>query len=149
MTTLKWEETIPISLKESWRFFSNPKNLSKLMPSHMDFQIISDAPEEVYEGMVLNYSVRPLMGIKMYWSTEITQVKEESYFVDNQISGPYKIWHHQHHFEECEGGVKMTDILNYELPYSIFNTIINNLIVKNEIQKIFTYRKESLKTLLK
>ena len=52
-------------------------------------------------------------------------------------------------FEECEGGVKMTDILNYELPYSIFNTIINNLIVKREIQKIFTYRKESLKTLLK
>ena len=147
MRTLKWEVILPLDLDKAWSFFSDPHNLSKITPEYMDFDIISDTPHIVYEGMVINYTVKPLLGIKMPWSTEITNIKEKEYFIDNQISGPYKIWHHEHHFKAVEKGVLMTDILNYELPYLFLNRIIDHLVVKNQVMSIFKYREKRLKEL--
>ena len=149
MVTLKWEHVLPISLDEAWIFFSDPHNLSKITPESMDFKIISDTPHELYEGMVINYTLRPLFGIKMPWSTEITHVKDKEYFIDNQLSGPYKIWHHEHHFNKTENGILMTDILNYELSYFILNPIIDNLVVRNQVKRIFSFRKKCLNELFK
>lgn len=72
--------------------------------------------------------------------TEITHVKEKEYFVDEQRFGPYALWHHQHHFKPVEGGIMMTDIVNYAIPYGIFGRMANSLFVKNKLKEVFGFR---------
>jgi Uncharacterized conserved protein len=112
----------------------------------MGFEVTSpyDAKSKLYEGMIITYKIKPLPGIKMNWVTEITNVKEQQYFVDEQRLGPYALWHHEHHFKEIDGGVHMTDILNYAMPYGIIGRLGNLLLVRREILKIFAYRKTAI-----
>jgi ligand-binding SRPBCC domain-containing protein len=98
----------------------------------------------VYEGMIITYKITPLLGIKMNWMTEITHVKDQEYFVDEQRFGPYALWHHEHHFKEIKGGVQMTDILNYAIPYGIIGRLSHKLLVGKEIKKIFDYRAKAI-----
>jgi len=91
--------------------------------------------------MLITYMVPPLLGIKMRWCTEISQVVENEYFIDEQRFGPYKMWHHQHHFKEVEGGVEMTDIVHYGIPLGILGQLANRLFVKKQLKEIFDYRK--------
>ena len=115
--TKKYKTILPISLEEAWDFFSSPKNLAKITPSHMGFIITSEFNDEkMYPGMLITYKVSPLMGIKMDWCTEITHVIDKQYFVDEQRFGPYAMWHHQHHFKVVAGGVEMIDIVD-EVPF--------------------------------
>lgn len=113
----------------------------------MGFKVTSpyEADAKVYEGMIITYKITPLFGIKMNWMTEITHVKEHEYFVDEQRFGPYALWHHEHHFKEIKGGVQMTDILNYAIPYGAIGRLANKVLVAKEIQKIFTYREKAIK----
>ena len=94
--------------------------------------------------MIITYKISPLLGIKMNWMTEITHVKEGEYFVDEQRFGPYALWHHQHHFKAIEGGVLMTDILNYAMPYGIIGRMANAVFVSKKIEKIFEYRRKAV-----
>ena len=115
----------------------------------MQFQVTSAyvADTKIYPGMVITYKVSPLLGIKMNWMTEITHVKDQEYFVDDQRVGPYAIWHHEHHFEPIKGGVKMTDKLTYAIPYGIIGRLANKLLVAKEVEKIFTYREKAINEL--
>jgi ligand-binding SRPBCC domain-containing protein len=94
--------------------------------------------------MIITYKVKPLFGIKMNWMTEITHVKEQDYFVDEQRFGPYALWHHEHHFKKIDGGVHMTDIIYYAIPYGVIGRLSNSLLVRKEIQKIFAYREKMI-----
>lgn len=142
--TLQRKQFLPISLKEAWDFFSSPKNLQAITPSYMGFQILSGADKSMYPGQIIEYTVRPVLGIPMYWMTEITQVRDMEFFIDEQRSGPYKLWHHQHFFKEVEGGVEMEDIVHYQLPLSILGTCAHALFVKRQLASIFDYRYEVL-----
>jgi len=141
----KVKQSLPISLDEAWTFFSDPRNLSKLTPDWLNLKITTDLPDEMYEGMIISYKVHPVLGIPMNWVTEITSVKEKNFFVDEQRFGPYKFWHHQHHFNEIDGGVEMDDIISYALPLDPFSRLINKLIVAKKVREIFEFRKEVLK----
>lgn len=112
----------------------------------MKFKVTSpyNSDTKMYPGMIITYHVSPLWGIRMNWVTEITHIKENEYFVDEQRSGPYKLWHHQHHFKEIKGGVQMTDILTYAIPYGPVGVIANKLLVKKQIERIFNYRKKAV-----
>lgn len=139
--SVKTVQRIPVSLEKAWEFFNSPANLQSITPGHLGFRIISEHHgNKMYPGQVIEYKVSPLMGIPFYWMTEITHVKDLSYFVDEQRYGPYKLWHHQHHFREVEGGVEMTDIVHYKLPFWFLGDIANNLLVKNQLKAIFDYR---------
>ncbi len=128
-----------------WNFISSPANLKKITPDYMGFDITSgDLPEKMYPGMIICYKVSPLLGIKMNWLTEITQVDEKRFFIDEQRVGPYKIWHHQHHIEPIEGGVLMTDIVTYQPPMGFLGSISNTLVIKNKLNEIFDYRRNVL-----
>jgi len=94
----------------------------------------------MYAGQLIEYTVKPVAGIPLYWMTEITQVKDRTYFIDEQRFGPYSLWHHQHHFKEIPGGVEMTDIIHYKNPLGILGRIANDLFVKNKLKTIFDYR---------
>ncbi len=147
--TLFSEQKLPISLKEAWDFFSSPLNLSKITPSKMNFIVTSDYTEntKMYEGMIITYKVSPLLGIKMNWMTEITTVKEGKYFIDEQRFGPFKFWHHEHHFEEIDGGVLMTDRLSYGIPFGFIGQIANAIIVEKQTKEIFEYREKAVEEL--
>lgn len=97
--------------------------------------------------MFIAYKVSPVLGIKMDWVTEITHVKDQEYFVDEQRTGPYAIWHHEHHFKEIDGGVHMTDILAYAIPYGIIGRFANKLLVENQVKAIFDYREQAIQKL--
>ena len=132
---------MPISLAEAWDFFSSPANLQRITPAHMGFRIISRYHgEKMYPGQLIEYTVRPLLGIPLYWMTEITHVQEGVYFVDEQRFGPYALWHHQHHFREVEGGVEMTDIVHYKIPLGLLGWIADRLFVRQKLEQIFDYR---------
>ena len=114
----------------------------------MGFDILnSNLPEKVYPGMIISYTVRPLWGFPMTWVTEITQVDEPNYFIDNQKSGPYAFWHHQHFFKAVEGGVEMTDIINYKVPFGFIGRLIENFLVEKKVRAIFDYRKSKLESI--
>jgi ligand-binding SRPBCC domain-containing protein len=146
---LKFEQNLPIPLEEAWNFFSSPLNLSKITPPQMKFVVTSDYDNDVkmYPGMIITYKLTPLLGIKVNWMTEITHVKEPEYFVDEQRFGPYALWHHQHHFKTIKGGVQMTDLVNYAVPYGFLGRIANNILVKKQIKNIFAYRTQEINKL--
>ncbi|HVS94560.1 MAG TPA: SRPBCC family protein [Mucilaginibacter sp.] len=138
------ETLIPASADRAWDFFTSPLNLAKITPPDMNFVVASDfKPEDkVYAGMIITYKVSPLFGIRMNWMTEITQVKEKEYFIDEQRFGPYALWHHQHHFKETDGGVLMTDIVNYAIGWGFIGRIANSLVVAKKLENVFDYREK-------
>lgn len=139
--SLKTIQNIPVSIAEAWSFFSNPANLQEITPQHLGFKIISKHHgNTMYQGQIIEYKVSPLLGIPLYWMTEITHVVPEQFFVDEQRFGPYTLWHHQHHFKPIEGGVEMTDIVHYKLPLWFLGDIAHTLFVKKQLEHIFNYR---------
>ncbi len=139
------EQQVNTNLNEIWDFISSPKNLKEITPDHMGFNITSkNVNEKMYPGMIISYKVSPLLGIKLNWVTEITQVKEKEFFIDEQRIGPYTMWHHQHFVKENKDGVLMTDIVTYQPPFGILGSIANSLIIKKQLEDIFDYRKIAL-----
>lgn len=143
---LTFKQKLPIPVRETWDFFSSPMNLAQITPREMSFRVTSDPNHlgEMYPGMIITYKISPIAGINLNWMTEITQIKKEEYFIDEQRFGPYKFWHHQHHFKAIEGGTEMTDILTYGLPMGILGRIANNIFVADKLQQVFNFRKEKV-----
>ena len=137
-------QVLPISLEEAWEFLSDPKNLQKITPTEMRFEVLSGADRSMYPGQLIEYYVRPMLGIKTKWVTEITHVVQNSYFVDEQRFGPYALWHHKHFLKEVDGGVAMEDIIHYKLPFGILGQWLHPWLVKPKLNKIFAYRKAQL-----
>lgn len=131
-------------MAEAWSFFSNPQNLTEITPPSLGLTITSEVPEKMYTGMILTYQVKPFMGVPVTWVTEITQVDEPHLFIDVQRFGPYRFWHHQHHFEEADGGVELKDIVHYVLPLPMFAGLVNDLFVHKQLQEIFRHRRKRL-----
>ena len=141
--SLKTVQILKTNIDEAWDFFSSPANLQKITPQKLGFQIISrHHGEKMYPGQIIEYKVKPILGIPLYWMTEITHVEDKKYFVDEQRFGPYSMWHHQHHFREVSGGVEMTDIVHYKIPFWILGDIAHTLFVKSQLKGIFDHRYE-------
>ncbi len=113
----------------------------------MDFRVMVPPAGSMYAGMMIEYSVRPMFGIPLRWVTEITHVREPEFFVDEQRFGPYAFWHHQHSFKEVPGGIEMTDIVSYALPFGFLGSIVRELFVKKKLETIFDYRRDVLNSM--
>jgi len=143
--TLKKIQNFPITLEKCWDFFSNPSNLELVTPPELGLEIISELPDTIYPGMIIQYNVSPLLGIKQTCVTEITHIKEPEYFIDEQKIGPYTFWHHQHHFKKIKDDmIETSDIINYSLPFDPFSRIIHNLFISKRLNYIFDYREKVL-----
>lgn len=142
---LKTKQKIPATIEKVWDFISSPANLKEITPPHMGFEITSGkVDEKMYPGMIISYKVSPFLGLKLTWVTEITQVRDHSYFVDEQRMGPYSMWHHQHFIKPIEGGTLMQDIVSYRPPAGIFGRIANWLFIRRQLNEIFQYRTEAV-----
>lgn len=137
---LEAEQFLPISLEHAWEFFSSPRNLQKITPKHMGFQITSEDETKMYPGQIISYRVGILPMIKSNWVTEITHVRDKSFFVDEQRFGPYSMWHHEHHFEAVEGGVMMRDKVSYKVPFGPLGRLVHRLLIRSQLKNIFKYR---------
>lgn len=142
---LKKTQLLNTDIDTIWDFASSPKNLKEITPDYMLFNITSEGlPEKMYPGMIITYEVSPLLNIKMKWVTEITQVVEKKFFIDEQRVGPYSLWHHQHFFEEKDEGVLMTDIVTYKPPFGLLGDIANSLFIEKQLEEIFQYRWDAM-----
>jgi len=141
-------QKLPIDKEALWDFISSPHNLKVITPTYMNFRVLSQQIlDTMYPGMIITYKVSPLLNIPLDWCTEITQVEHLRYFVDEQREGPYRFWHHQHHIEAIEGGTLMTDIVSYRLPMGVFGRIAHALFVKKQLEGIFEFRYQKMKSL--
>ena len=142
------EQQLYCDIDTAWRFFSSPMNLSEITPKDMAFTVLSeDQDQPIFEGMLIDYSVSPLLGIPLKWQTKIIQVEHQKSFTDFQQKGPYKYWKHFHEFIPNEKGILMKDTVEYELPFGVLGNVVHSLLVKKKLNRIFDYRHQVLKQL--
>lgn len=143
--SMQW---LPVSVEEAWKFFSSARNLATITPDDMKFRITSDLQQgEIYEGMLIEYSVRPLFGIPVFWRTKITEVNAPKVFKDSQLKGPFALWEHTHTFTAQGNGTLMQDTIKYRLPFGVLGRLVHRLVVKKRIDDIFSYRRKVLEKL--
>ena len=143
---LQRRQIIPASLAEVWSFFGRPENLAVITPPWLGFRVTSAPQDAMYAGMIITYTVSPLLGLALPWVTEITHCGEPHFFVDEQRLGPYRLWHHQHHFKEVAGGVEMRDMIHYRLPFGPLGRVASGL-VRRRLEAVFDYRQQAVQEL--
>lgn len=139
---LQREQVIPGEPAQVWAFFATPHNLDALTPPEVSFEIRSALPERMYAGQLIEYRIGILPGMKMRWLTEITHVRDGSYFVDEQRIGPYRLWHHEHHFTPAADrrSVLMVDRVTYDPGWGLLGGLVDALWIQRRLGEIFDYR---------
>lgn len=142
---LRTEHLLPVSIEIAWQFFSSAKNLALITPPEMEFKILTKLEDkEIYEGLLIDYTVKPVFGIPLNWQTEIFKVNKPHSFADRQLKGPYKIWEHTHTFIQKENGTLMIDEIKYQIPLGILGQLAHTLFVKEKVVEIFKFREKAL-----
>lgn len=148
--TLTAKSIVRTDLQTLWDFISLPENLSKITPPAMNFRITFRSSLDgarMYPGQIITYRVNPLPFFEAAWVTEITQVQEKKFFIDEQRFGPYRFWHHQHMIRETDGGIEMEDIVSYKLPLGFIGRRFGSWFIRKQLTNIFSYREEQMKKL--
>ena len=138
------KQELSTTMEKAWEFLSDPKNLKRITPSYMGFDILSGADRNMFPGQIIQYRLTPILGIPFRWVTEITHVQEGHYFVDEQRFGPYTFWHHKHFIKAIDGGVEMEDIIDYKVPMGWLGQLVHPFLVKPKLEEIFAYRQKKL-----
>jgi len=148
MTTYRLSASIvvPADIDRTWAFFSDPANLGRITPSALGFRMHS-APEPTHEGQLIEYTVRPIVGIPLRWLTRIDGVDAPHNFTDVQLKGPYKRWVHRHAFTAVEGGTRIDDSIEYELPLGPLGRLAHALVVRAQLAAIFQFRTAAIRTI--
>ena len=146
--TLKFKQTINSSLNEVYDFFSKPENLSKITPEKLNFTILTPTPIRMKDGQVIDYTIK-ILGKTIRWKTLITAFEPPYMFVDQQLSGPYSMWHHKHLFKKTSNGIEIEDHICYAMPFGVLGELVNWLWVKKDLEKIFLYRQNVIKKYFK
>ena len=145
--TLVIKQVLSTDLKTAWAFFSNPENLAQITPPEMGFIQTSDKAQKMYPGQIITYKIGIPGFLKTNWVTEITQVKENSFFIDEQRYGPFSMWHHEHFFIVKGNEIEITDKVSYKIPFGFLGYLAHSIFVKKQLQKIFKFRYEKLSVL--
>lgn len=138
---LKRQHFVPRPLREVFPFFERPENLVRITPSWLGFRILTSLPIHMKEGTVIEYSIR-VMGVRTRWKSLISMYEPPHTFADEQLEGPYAFWHHTHKFSEVDGGTLIIDEIRYAMPFGLLGIALHSLIVRSQLQKIFTHRTE-------
>lgn len=141
MPQLVRQQLIPADLDRVWSFFATPRNLDTMTPPDLRFRILGELPQRMYPGQLIKYQISPLPGLWLGWLTEIRHLREGQYFVDEQRSGPYRFWYHEHHFEPVSGGVCMTDRVTYEVGWGPAGWLAERFWVRRQLEHIFDFRR--------
>jgi ligand-binding SRPBCC domain-containing protein len=140
------EQWLPKPLEETFTFFSRPENLEEITPPFLQFHLVR-AERELQAGSLIEYRLR-VRGVPMRWTSEITLWDPPYRFVDTQVRGPYALWRHQHIFVAENGGTRISDDVEYALPFGFVGQIAHALLVRRDVARIFDYRHQKLTVLL-
>lgn len=140
--TLRAEQWLPRPLDEVFAFFADAFKLQDLTPKFLNFEVLTPRPVEMHRGLILDYRLR-LHGIPINWKSEISDWDPPYRFVDQQLQGPYRLWHHLHTFEARDGGTFVRDVVDYAVPGG---WLIHWLLVRKDLERIFTYRRTQLES---
>lgn len=141
---IEFEQYIDLPINDVFNFFSKPANLSKITPPRMNFNILTPQPLDMKEGQLVDYALTIAYLVKLRWRSLITKYEKPYVFIDQQIKGPYALWHHTHSFEEKDGGTIIRDSVVYAIPFGLLGRFIHAIYIKYDIESIFKYRKKIL-----
>ncbi|MDH3328313.1 MAG: SRPBCC family protein [Desulfobulbaceae bacterium] len=148
MYTLERHQLVRTSLENAWKLLKNPANLNTITPEDLCFEIISEVPEEMFHGLLVEYRIKiPLLGTRK-WLAEIKHIRQFRSFVDEQRLGPYSFWYHYHELLPEEKGVRITDRVYYKVPFGVFGRIVHFFFIRKTLDRIFDYRKEKISAIL-
>jgi hypothetical protein len=142
--TLQTELWMPRPLEEVFAFFSDAANLEELTPPWLNFRILTPLPIEMRPGVLIDYQISYRI-FPIRWRTEITVWEPPYRFVDRQIKGPYRQWHHEHTFESKDGGTLMRDRVDYAVPGWILEPLVHAWVVGPDVKTIFDYREKKMR----
>jgi ligand-binding SRPBCC domain-containing protein len=140
---LKTSMTLRVPRDEVFQFFAEAQNLERITPPEMRFKILTPLPITIKQGALIEYSMS-LHGARFRWLTKITRWNPPHEFVDEQLSGPYKMWIHTHTFEEQDGSTTIHDEVRYRLPFWPFSEVAHPA-VRWQLNKIFRFRQEAVR----
>ena len=144
---LEFKQFINQPIEDVFNFFSMPENLEIITPPRLRFKILTPTPIIMKKGTVIDYYIKILM-IPVRWRTLITVYNPPYKFVDEQIKGPYSLWHHTHTFIEENNGTTIYDKIYYIVPLGIIGKLLNTIWISKDLNSIFSYRKEVIHNLL-
>ncbi len=130
-----------------FHFFSKAENLEAITPPLLNFHVQAMSTEKIQEGTLIDYKLK-IRGVPVSWRTRIEEWSPAQRFVDTQLKGPYKVWHHTHAFEDLGSGTLMTDVVKYVLPLGLLGRLAGGAFVKGDVEKIFAYRRQTVPKLL-
>ena len=139
--TLKIKQKIKLPISEVFDFFSNPENLELITPTNLRFIIKTAPPIIMKKDLKIDYQLR-IRGIPIKWTSLISSYNPPYNFIDEQVVGPYLLWHHTHRFIELDDSTEIIDIVNYSLPFGFIGQLAHFLFVKKDLDNIFEYRKK-------
>lgn len=138
--TLQSEVWVPCPRAGVFEFFSRAENLETLTPHWLHFSVLSPSPTVMETGTRIQYRLR-LHGVPLRWESEITAWEPPYRFVDEQRSGPYRQWIHEHHFLEHAGGTKIRDTVQYSVAGGV---LVNRVFVAPDLKRIFEFRRQKV-----
>jgi ligand-binding SRPBCC domain-containing protein len=130
-------------LTEVFAFFSRAENLERLTPPFLRFEITTKGPIEIRPGTLIDYKIR-LHGVPIRWRTRIESFEPLVRFVDVQLRGPYRLWHHTHEFEARGDATLVRDRVRWALPFGPLGDLARRLFVARDLDRIFAYRRETI-----
>lgn len=137
---LQEQQWVDQPIERVFAFFAEPGNLQKITPPWMSFRLVSCSTPAIEEGTILEYALR-VRGLPMKWVSQITVWEPPFRFVDEQLHGPYRRWHHEHTFEDHGARTLIGDQVDYAVPGG---RLVEKFLVRRDIAKIFRYRTETL-----
>ena len=142
--TLEYSQWLPVPPRQAFVFFERPENLSLVTPPALGFDLLTPSPVRMYRGAVIDYTIRRL-GIRLRWRTLISDYRPPYGFVDEQLTGPYSLWRHEHQFHPEGSGTRMTDSVVYALPGWLpdrLARLVERFYVRPQLDQIFLYRQQ-------
>ena len=144
--TLNRTQVINQSIDKVFSFFSKPENLEIITPKYLNFKIITPVPINMVVGQLIDYKLK-IHSFPIKWTSLISHYDPPYSFVDEQVRGPYALWHHTHLFKEQENGTLIEDQIKYQIPFSIFGKLLNFTFIKRDLENIFNYREKTISRL--
>lgn len=142
------ERTVRINapIEKVFHFHDDTRNLLKITPP--DIKVSIETMGSPGPGYEVTLKVRQFKLFVMRWHVRITVYEPPVLMVDEQVSGPFRTWKQTRRLRQVDGATELTDIVEYEAPFGPLGRIANALVIRRQIEKMFSYRQATTKKLL-